>query len=296
MIKSLLCLLTTTLLAQSVETPMERFKKRIGYESKKQVALTTTENNHLNFPGMVGKWPDMKSIPGLDLEWAINNYIIGEEHGSLAFHWILTRPKGRIQIDCYHYIKADESEKEFFIQANNSTMGDIPFTASSRNIGRLSASNYPNRGNLDGRTIVQNHNYCIVVRRSGSGIDQEAIADWLNAYAESKVVPDITPYIPIPLRVVLNPPSPRVGQEFEIRFEMPGENSSGRYILNEALYQDLPKFMDQFAAVGRDGLTPESLMEVLRAKKPGKGVYKYVLIDRETSLFHKGEIKIEIQP
>lgn len=286
----ILALNSSLAFSQAPTHPVERFKKQIGYAPSKQKDGKKLANDATVYSlWMVGTWADLKSSPQFLQGWEIRSSYIGPGPESVLTSLQLTNNENNISVECYNYPTLELAERAFWAIPYSVNVS-IPFTATKHKIGEISARY--------GKTAVwvKKDNYFLRIFHINSTVDPEVIAEWLVAFADTKLVSDIKPHLPVPSRIVMNPPSPRVGQELEICFEMPGGSTPGRYILRDSFDRDLDKFMDQFAAVGRDGLTREILTEVFRAKKAGKGVYKYIIIDRQTSLFHKGGVEIDVAP
>ncbi|MBK8725702.1 MAG: hypothetical protein IPL96_06495 [Holophagaceae bacterium] len=277
--------------AQNRMDPLSRFKRRIGYVPT-DIAAGLDPRKEVNSPqpGMVGAWSGIKDLPQFSQGWEIRSFFNGRHPEYIESGLRMMNVENDITVEIFNYPNEELAERAFWVYAISHNVS-IPYGATRRKIGHISAKH-------EKMPIVwvQKDNYYFRINSKESVLDPEVLAEWLVAYADTKLVSDVTPYLPVPQRIVVEPELPRVGQEFEIRIEMAGRNTPGRYVFREALGQDIAKFMDQFVAVGRDGLTAESLMKVLRAKKPGKGVYKYTLSDRQTSLFHQGEVEIDVTP
>jgi hypothetical protein len=270
---------------------LERFKNKIGYK-KRPVALMAAVGSTASEAKMVGSWPDMMKIPGIGPGWKIWEQsvdVLGDE--ALLYEWTLNDSNnGQIDVHCYHLKNAQSAEETFFGLASNSSMNDIPYGATVSTVGSLSA------GGSRYYCFFRNHNVCVSVGCKNYAGTAEDIAHWLNGYIESQIKSEASIDHAMPKSVTINPPIPRVGQDFEIRFQMNNENVGGRYLLKESLGSDMGKFMNQFTAIGKTKVKSENLAEVFRAKKPGRGVYKYVLIDKKTSLFYKGDVSIDVSP
>ena len=279
---------------------LDRFKKRIGYQPVAQKMMVTASGKDALLTadsGMVGAWPDVKNIPGVNGNWNLERASIFSNAGVLVNEWKMRNSQGaRLSIICSNYESDSLAEAAFFGMASESTMPEIPLGATKKRIGNISASLMAGLQNDRNEVYVCNHNYNIKVKCYGASFDVEPIAEWLNTFAESKIISNYKSYRPTPKRVLIIPEAPRIGQEFEIHVEMAGGNTPGRYILKDNLGLEIEKFMDQFSTVGREGIDSSSLIEVMRAKKSGKGVYKYTLIDRQTSLLYNGEVEIEVAP
>jgi hypothetical protein len=271
------------------ETRLDRFKKLIDFDASIE--------KYSKAGGMVGAWPDMSTAPALGSQWALVNQIINVKDGALFQSWGLKFCDDTIEVVCLNFLGNHNNAIQWALSfISSTTKPEIPYLATRNRIGAVSVeSRMPNES--PDAIFVYQTDYCISIRHYGDSlVDIESIAQWLNSYAESKVIQDVRPYQPVPQQVVVTPGLPKVGQEFEILFQMPGEPVSGRYVVKETQGSHIPIFMDQFTAVGREGLTPESLLEVFRAKKPGKGLFKYMLMDRYTSQFYLGEVEIDVTP
>ena len=261
-----------------------QFKKDVNWDN-----IESSKQNHkvMSTPtGMIGILPDITKCPFIDQEWLClpeDPSVVGN---SVLNEYRLKKNNSLIRVKLYVFSKFQHAKNQFINIVSLSGSQKIPYKKTRQNIGALSvATNTIDKYSECDRELVLGLNYYIEIVRYKSDFDIHLLAEWLNAYAESKVVPDITPYLPVPQRITVTPSSPRVGQAFEIRVEMkePDQGSRYWYLLN---YDP-----EQFVPISRKGG-----VQIFKPKNTGRIVLPYTLLDTQISLFHKGEIEIDVAP
>lgn len=266
---------------QNQYNPLEQFKKRIGYiPADQKAANSRVQETAIQPMWMVGSWSGIKELSQFSQGWEIRSSFHGGHPERVEATLRLMNPENDVSVELFNYPSSELAEKAFFKYAIAHNVS-IPYGATKRKIGNLSA-----RHERKPQVWLQKDNYYMRIDCTKAALDPEVVAEWLVAYADSKLVSDLTPYLPVPQYVVVKPEYPRVGQELEIFAEMQDKVMISRYLFYPSCD---PEVFMPLASNGK-------LSHRVKATKAGKSVVKYTLVDTQTSLFHKGEIVIDVAP
>lgn len=247
---------------------LDRFKKRIGFEDRVKGI------NKNPGAGMIGPWPDMRKSPWFGPEW---------ECESTERSWSFRKGTAGINISVSCSIQSPEEVKNAFIDGFRDPMHkDITFVATEHPIGAISCRRRSYNGFENDEVRVWNNNWRITVSKWNSDIDIIAIAEWLNAFAETKVVPDLTKYLPKPKSIEVTPNPIKVGVPLEVKVTPPADEA-GRYVLKSE--SDGEYFRK---------LKHREFSRTYRPNKSGKTHINFRIDDKQTLLEYSFDVPIEI--
>ncbi|MBK8725111.1 MAG: hypothetical protein IPL96_03400 [Holophagaceae bacterium] len=271
-----------------------RFLKEIDFEARAQ--RISAEG------GMVGpSLPDPATSPQLADGWRIQDEFIYPFEKATSFK------KGKEQLNLrYYYFDSVAAAKERFLRVSmhGFTVSKIPRKKGPNNLGDISLVELDGSGDS---IIFWKKNIIVKIDRYYSEIDTMGLAHWIHDHLTLVSPGEVARKVPTPQRViagreqgaseaglVINPSetakaeslAARVGETIVIRVTPPNGTTEDRYDLKQQMGE-------YFQPVGLESLG--RLDRAIRALKPGSAVFKYILVDRQTLLSYRGEIKIEIQ-
>lgn len=274
---------------------LEDFLKEIDFEARaKQIS---TEG------GMIGtKLPDPMESPQLANGWRLFHESISP--GQREFS--IKRDGEHLTLIYYYCDDIAAAKSEILDQIKGPTTARVPYQLGPLGLGALSLTG---RNNSINTVMFWKKNLVVYLYRYESNIDTLALARWIHDRLTVVPPEEVRRQVPTPQKVTAgqenggpeaglviypsgtasaNSLAARVGESIVIRVTPPSGTPEDRYDLKQEWATGV------FQPVSWDGLG--RLDRAIRALKPGSAVFKYVLVDRQTLLSYRGEIKIEIQP
>ncbi|MBK8725112.1 MAG: hypothetical protein IPL96_03405 [Holophagaceae bacterium] len=302
--KELICLLGMAsggpaIIAQEIPAHdpfgQRRFLKEIDFEARAQ--RISSEG------GMVGpSLPDPAQSPQLANGWQNQDEMIYPSERSTFYN----KGKEQLEVTYYYFEKIQAAKVKFlWVELHGYSGSKIPRISGPKNLGDISLVGINN--SIDTITFWKK-NLIVKIRRYESNFDTMGLAHWIHDHLTLVPPEEVTRQVPTPQKVIVgleksgpetslviypsdtasaNSLAARVGETIVIRVTPPSGAPEDRYDLKQQMGE-------YFQPVGLE--SPGRLDRAIKAMKPGSAVFKYVLVDRQTLLSYRGEIKIEIQP
>lgn len=262
---------------------LNQFKKKINYPPERPVSPIS----HSSVPQMIfmGEWPSLKfhKIGSAKTEFVSSKIFFVEDRNGVVNETILhvySKENVRYSVKIEFFVGKDENsaEKNFFRNAANTSMPEIPWNRYENQYGEITIVGYGSHPGGVRRIQIKNLNYTIFISTYCPDIDIEPLAKFLFSHSLLNISTPNSNTHQNQVKFSISPRPHMVGKDIDIEFSIIGCKETD-FILAESFEEGT------FTPVRRIGLS-----RTLRPLKKGDLKLKYVLINKKTSMATSGEV------